>query len=244
LIVTTPQEISLADVRKSINFCRQVKMDILGLVENMGAFACPHCGEKIDLFKVDGGKRTAAKTNLPLLATLPIQPEVVRLGDEGKLTVLADQGLPFVQEFDRLVDEIEKRAQTDSAPLSGDDTPKTNARKENNEMMRFAIPVADGRLAAHFGHCEQFALIETENGEIKGSAMETPPPHEPGVLPKWLSELGANVIIAGGMGSRAQQLFDQNGIRVVVGAPNDAPEVLVKRYLSDSLVTGQNVCDH
>ena len=111
-------------------------------------------------------------------------------------------------------------------------------------MMKFAIPVADGRLAAHFGHCEQFALIETENGEIKNSAMQTPPPHEPGVLPQWLHEQGANIIIAGGMGSRAQQLFGQNGIKVVVGAPSDAPETLVKQYLNDNLATGPNVCDH
>ena len=244
LIVTTPQELSLADVRKSINFCRQVKMDILGLVENMGAFACPHCGEKIDLFKADGGQITATKTNLPLLATLPIQPEVVRFGDEGKLAVLADQGLPFVQEFDRMVDEIEKRTLTKSPELSEVNTPKTDVKKENGEMMKFAIPVADGRLAAHFGHCEQFALIETENGEIKNSSMQTPPPHEPGVLPQWLREQGANVIIAGGMGSRAQQLFGQNDIKVVVGAPTDSPEALVKQYLSDNLLTGPNVCDH
>ena len=244
LIVTTPQELSLADVRKSINFCRQVKMDILGLVENMGAFACPHCGEKIDLFKADGGQITAKKANLPLLASLPIQPEVVRFGDEGKLMVLLDQGLPFVQEFHKLVDEIEKRAQTNSAVLSANDTPKTDVGKENGEMMKFAIPVADGRLPAHFGHCQQFALIETENGEIKNSSMQTPPPHEPGVLPQWLREQGANVIIAGGMGSRAQQLFGQNDIKVVVGAPTDSPEALVKQYLSDSLLTGPNVCDH
>jgi len=244
LIVTTPQELSLADVRKSINFCRQVKMDILGLVENMGAFACPHCGEKIDLFKADGGQITATKTNLPLLATLPIQPEVVRFGDEGKLAVLADQGLPFVKEFDKMVDEIEKRTLTKSPALPEVNTPKTDVKKENGEMTTFAIPVADGRLAAHFGHCEQFALIETENGEIKNSAMQTPPPHEPGVLPKWLHELGANVIIAGGMGSRAQQLFNQNDIKVVVGAPTDSPEALVKQYLNDNLLTGPNVCDH
>ncbi len=244
LIVTTPQEISLADVRKSINFCRQVKMEILGLVENMGAFACPHCGEKIDLFKADGGRFTAARANLPLLATLPIQPEVVRLGDEGKLAALVDQGLPFVQEFDQLVDEIEMRTLTESSALPEEDAPKKEKKKENGEMTKFAIPVADGKLAAHFGHCEQFALIETENGEIKKSAMQTPPPHEPGVLPKWLRELGADVIIAGGMGNRARQLFGENGIKVVVGAPTDSPEVLVKQYLNDSLVTGPNVCDH
>ena len=74
-----------------------------------------------------------------------------------------------------------------------------------------------------------------------------PPPHEPGVLPKWLHELGANVIIAGGMGQRAIQLFDEEGIKVMIGAPVAEPEsVLVNNYLSDTLLTGGNLCgeDH
>ena len=108
----------------------------------------------------------------------------------------------------------------------------------------FAIPLAEGRLCSHFGHCEQFALIETENGQIQGKSMHTPPPHEPGVLPKWLHEMGANVIIAGGMGSRAQGLFTENGIKVVTGVQADTPESLVHQYLTERLVTGANVCDH
>ena len=108
----------------------------------------------------------------------------------------------------------------------------------------FAIPVAEGRLCSHFGHCDQFALVETENGRITGNSMRTPPPHEPGVLPKWLHEMGAHVIIAGGMGSRAQELFKEDGIKVITGAPADSPESLVNQYLSDALVTGENVCDH
>ena len=74
--------------------------------------------------------------------------------------------------------------------------------------------------------------------------MHTPPAHEPGVLPKWLHELGAQVIIAGGMGSRAQQLFLENGIKVITGAPMDPPESLVNQYLAGILETGDNVCDH
>lgn len=108
----------------------------------------------------------------------------------------------------------------------------------------FAIPVVQGKLCAHFGHCEQFVLIETENGKILGKSAHTPPPHEPGVLPKWLHEQGAHIIIAGGMGSRAQGLFHENGVKVVTGAPVDSPESLVNQYLSGSLITGQNVCDH
>jgi ATP-binding protein involved in chromosome partitioning len=112
------------------------------------------------------------------------------------------------------------------------------------KSVKFAIPMAQGKLCAHFGHCEQFAIVETEDDEIKNTSMHTPPPHEPGVLPRWLSEMGANVIIAGGMGMRAQQLFTQNGISVVTGAPGESPESLVSQYTSGSLVTGPNACDH
>ena len=80
--------------------------------------------------------------------------------------------------------------------------------------MKIAIPVAEGRLAMHFGHCQEFRIIEvdTTTNKILGGSSEVPPPHEPGVLPKWLHEKGVNVIIAGGMGNRAQGLFAENGI--------------------------------
>ena len=120
---------------------------------------------------------------------------------------------------------------------------QTKREVDMNKII-FAIPLAEGKLCSHFGHCEQFALIETENGQIQGQSTHTPPPHEPGVLPKWLHEMGANVIIAGGMGSRAQGLFNENGIKVVTGAPADTPESLVHQYLTENLVTGANVCDH
>jgi predicted Fe-Mo cluster-binding NifX family protein len=110
--------------------------------------------------------------------------------------------------------------------------------------MKFAIPLADGKLTAHFGHCQEFALIEVENNEIKNKETLIPPPHEPGVLPRWLHEMGTDVIIAGGMGGRALDLFTQNGIKVVTGAPASVPEELVKSYLDNTLQTGANVCDH
>ena len=112
--------------------------------------------------------------------------------------------------------------------------------------MRIAIPVADGKLCTHFGHCDQFDLIDADEKtkNIVGKKILIPPPHEPGVLPKWLHEQGANVIIAGGMGQRAQSLFAENGIKVVVGAPGDEPDKLVISYLKGTLVSGTNVCDH
>ena len=113
-------------------------------------------------------------------------------------------------------------------------------------MTKIAIPLADGRLCAHFGHCEQFALLDVDEqtGKTTDQKLLTPPPHEPGVLPRWLHEQGANVIIAGGMGQRAQQIFERNGIKVVVGAPAHGPEQLAAAYVAGTLATGANLCDH
>ncbi|MDY7011651.1 MAG: NifB/NifX family molybdenum-iron cluster-binding protein [Planctomycetota bacterium] len=112
--------------------------------------------------------------------------------------------------------------------------------------MKIAIPLAGGRLSMHFGHCEQFAIVEVDEAtkKVGQTEMLTPPGHEPGVLPRWLHEQRASVIIAGGMGQRAQQLFAQNGISVVVGAPTETPEILAEAYISGSLQAGENICDH
>lgn len=112
--------------------------------------------------------------------------------------------------------------------------------------MKIAIPLAAGRLSMHFGHCEEFALVDVDpdNKEINNTELIDAPPHQPGLLPRWLHEQGANVIIAGGMGQRAQQLFAQNDIQVVIGASALTPEELVKAYLEGTLQTGENICDH
>jgi predicted Fe-Mo cluster-binding NifX family protein len=112
--------------------------------------------------------------------------------------------------------------------------------------MKIAIPLANGRLSMHFGHCEHFALVDVNPDERKIIKQElvAAPPHQPGLLPPWLAERGATTILAGGMGQRAQDLFAQQGIQVVVGAPADTPEQLVTEFLAGTLQVGENVCDH
>lgn len=110
--------------------------------------------------------------------------------------------------------------------------------------MRFAIPMADGKLSPHFGHCESFALVDAEDGKILGRQDLPAPEHQPGLLPRWLAEREANVIIAGGMGRRALDLFAEQGIEAIVGAPREEPEALVRSYLDGTLQAGENVCDH
>jgi predicted Fe-Mo cluster-binding NifX family protein len=118
--------------------------------------------------------------------------------------------------------------------------------EQENGLMKIAIPVAEGQLCMHFGHCEQFALVEVDatSRKVVGVDYVTPPPHAPGVLPPWLAEQGVEMIIAGGMGQRAQQLFAAHGVRVVVGAPAGTPEEIAQALLDETLETGQNVCDH
>jgi len=112
--------------------------------------------------------------------------------------------------------------------------------------MRIAVPVANGRLAQHFGHCEKFALVDVDpvTKETTASTEVAAPEHQPGLLPEWLREQGVQLVIAGGMGSRAQSLFRAAAIQVLTGAPAEAPETLVRQYLDGRLVTGENACDH
>lgn len=112
--------------------------------------------------------------------------------------------------------------------------------------LKIAIPLAEGKLCMHFGHCEQFAVLDVDQASEKIISRTdlVPPPHEPGVLPAWLHEKGVKMVIAGGMGQRAQQIFAGHGIAVLVGAPADSPENLVTAYLAGTLESGDNVCDH
>lgn len=95
IIVTTPQEVALADVRKSINFCRKVKLEIAGLVENMSGLYCPHCQGFIPIFRTGGGRKTAELMNLVFLGALPFDPAVVEGGDRGRPVVEEETDSPF-----------------------------------------------------------------------------------------------------------------------------------------------------
>ncbi len=112
--------------------------------------------------------------------------------------------------------------------------------------MKIAIPVADGRLTPHFGRCKEIVIVEADFAErrIVGVQNLKPPTHAPGALPRWLANHGANVIIAGGMGQQAREIFTKNGIYVVVGVPSETPETLVAEYLDGILASGENNCDH
>jgi ATP-binding protein involved in chromosome partitioning len=236
VVVTTPQEVAISDVRKSITFCRSLDLPVLGVLENMSGFICPKCGQRTDIFKAGGGENMAAAMNVPFLGRIPIDPQIVEACDSGQ---------PYVETYRH--SQAARAFQEAVVLLTGlnNESNEAKSRKENKSM-RIAIPLAQGQLGVHFGHCEEFALVDVDPQQksISGMHREVPPPHEPGLLPRWLGQRDVNVIIAGGMGQRALGLFAENGIQVVIGATAGSPEELVMAYLNGTLQTGANVCDH
>jgi len=104
IIVTTPQEVALADIRKSISFCKTVKMETLGVLENMAGFTCPHCNKHIDLFKSGGGEKTAKAQGLNFLGSIPFDTRVVESGDDGVPVMVYEADGPFKLAFEKVVD--------------------------------------------------------------------------------------------------------------------------------------------
>jgi predicted Fe-Mo cluster-binding NifX family protein len=206
----------------------------------MSGFVCPHCNQPIEVFAGDGGREMAQDFGVPFLGRIPIDPALAHACDMGAPFVETDRPNPTAEAirsaFEPLL-KLDSHVQPDTSETD---------KQENKSTMKIAIPMTNGKLSAHFGHCEEFALVDIneQTKEIANVTTLQPPAHEPGALPKWLGEQKANVIIAGGMGQRAQQLFAQNNIKVIVGAPTQSAEEIASAYLNNTLETGDNICDH
>ena len=246
VIVTTPQNIALIDVRKCITFCRQLNLPVLGVVENMSGFVCPHCGERTDLFKSGGGKEMADDMGVPYLGAIPFDPAVVHAADLGEPYVLkhpeTETGKIFAALAAPILSLKKREVAASPSPARGSRTSGT----DGTGTMKIALPIDGGRVSGHFGHAEKFAIFEVDcsSNAITGSSEAVPPPHEEGAIPEWLREQGVSLVIAGGLGRKAKQLFDDMGIDVVAGAPQSEPAAVVMSHLDGALKSGDNACGH
>ena len=241
VMVTTPQQVSVIDVRRCINFCRKVDLQLLGVIENMSGFVCPHCGVKTDIFRSGGGRTMAEDMRVPFLGSIPIEQEIVNACDEGKpfLQHHSDSGAGAM--FSGLIKLLEAGITAGAASKASLKSPGSD-----DNMIRIALPVSGGRLSDHFGHCECFILadVDEKNKTILKMTEAPSPGHQPGILPRWLQQQAVDVVLTPGMGERAKQLFDSLGIKVLVGVAQDNPEQAVRAYLDGALLAGKNVCDH
>lgn len=118
IVVTTPQDVAVADVRRSITFCQQVHLEVLGVVENMSGFVCPHCGKMTDLFKSGGGEALAREMGVPFLGKIPLDPQVVDSGDAGTPFVQRFADSPTAQAFAKIVRPILANVHSGKTPAS------------------------------------------------------------------------------------------------------------------------------
>jgi len=210
-------------VRKSINFCQKIDMGILGIIENMSGYRCPHCGGDIPLFKQGGGEVIAREAKVPFLGALPFDPQVVDAADQGRLLEIKDS--PFFQALTPIVEWL-----LTALPL-------TVSRRQPG-VLKFALPVSGGKLSEKFADASHFALLTASNGNLQDQELVPAPPHEPGGLPEWLEELGVTHVIAAGLGAKAEKLLTHKGIEVIAGPPQGDPRILVEQYLEKTRSSG------
>jgi Mrp family chromosome partitioning ATPase/predicted Fe-Mo cluster-binding NifX family protein len=253
LIITTPQELAAADVRKSITFCRKTGLRLLGLVENMNGMICPYCKEKIEIFGRGSTERLVNQMQVEMLASLPLDRDFAAWADRGGAREGHYRDLTEVAaSLDSMVERIIALTNQENSccPAAGERgrEPATELAGDSQNVdgvKLFAIPTENGILCEHFGHCEQFTLVEvSEDGNPVIREVCAAPPHEPGLLPRWLASKGVNTVIAGGMGTRAKQIFQESGIEVICGAPPLEPLEIVRCCVEGNLELGENVCDH
>jgi ATP-binding protein involved in chromosome partitioning len=229
VIVTTPQDVAVLDSRKSVKFSKLVNMPVLGIVENMSGFVCPHCDERIDIFKVGGGEKAAKELQIDFLGKVPMTPEIVEAGDSGKPYIFSSKSGIALESLNNIVGSIIE---------------KVEGEKMEKNNMRIAFPTNDREnVESHFGHCKEFAIFTVKGNEIVETEYVTAPPHQPGLLPKFLGELNINTIITGGMGQRAIDLFKAQKIDVILGATGKL-EANLNEFLGGDLISTGSACSH
>ncbi len=215
IIVTSPQELVSMIVAKAVKMAEMMNIPIIGLVENMSYFKCPDNEKEYHIFGESHIDEIAKTHDLKVLAKLPINPKFAAACDRGMIELFEGTWLDPIGQI--LVNE------------------------EKNNMIKIAIASENEMVTEHFGHCTNFNIYETENGQIAKSESIPNPGHKPGFLPNFLNDMGVNVIISGGMGGGAIDIFHEKGIEVITGAGGNAKEA-AEAYLKGALKSTGSVC--
>jgi Mrp family chromosome partitioning ATPase/predicted Fe-Mo cluster-binding NifX family protein len=221
VVVTSPQELVSMIVEKAVNMAKKMNIPIIGLVENMSYFKCPDCDKSYNIFGDSHLEKIAEEHGLEILAKLPIEPKIAAACDKGMIELFDGQW------FDKTAEILEKDE------ISEGDNVKNK--------IKIAVASENEMVTEHFGHCETFNVFETENNQITKSEIIANPGHKPGYLPNFLNDIGVNVVVSGGMGSGAIDIFNEKGIEVIVGAKGLAKDV-VEQYLKGALKSTGSVC--
>ncbi len=222
VIVTSPQELVSMIVSKAVKMAEMMKIPVLGLVENMSYFRCPDNGKDYKIFGESHIDEIAGKHGLQVLAKLPIDPKISAACDAGMIELF--DGSWFDAFGEKLAGQIN--------PFN---------ESEEKSMFRIAVAAEGKKVTEHFGHCVNFMLFDVENNQITKEESVDNPGHKPGFLPNFLADRDVKVIISGGMGQGAVDIFNERDVEVVMGASGDA-RTAVERYLKGELKSTGSVC--
>jgi Mrp family chromosome partitioning ATPase/predicted Fe-Mo cluster-binding NifX family protein len=231
VLVTSPQELAGMIVGKARKMADALEAPVIGLVENMSHMACPHCGEKIEPFGESSSERASASMGIPLLGRLPLDPEISKLADAGRLE---EYRSPDVDAL--LAASLERIASRNEIAVPDDGTAKVEGGK-----MRIAIVMEGNDVSPHFGHCEKVMLVTIEDGEVNSREVLDAPEHDCGALPRLFSERQVEYVIAGGLGGGALANLNRAGVKVLAGVQGSAENAL-GQFLAGTIVGGEAVC--
>ena len=215
VIVTTPQEVALLSVRKSIRFARALNVPIIGMIENMSGFTCPHCSAEIDLFGPGGGQKAAQEMNVTLLGKIPYDLKIVEGGDSGKAFIPECASARTAMSWISIVKKVEDFVEN-----------------EGGIGMKIVVPSMkpggmDADVSAHFGHCEVFTLVELEGKKVKNaSLLENPEEHDCMVPVDLMVKRGVKTVLIGGIGRGPLIGMQDAGIAVYIGATGKVKDAI------------------
>lgn len=215
IVVTSPQELVSMIVSKAVKMAEMMNIPIIGLVENMSYFKCPDNDKEYKVFGESHIDEIAQSHNLKVLTKLPIDSRISSACDKGLIELFDGDW------FESVAQLLEK--------------------SEENSMLRIAVAGEGENVTQHFGHCENFLVFDAEDGKIVKEEALPNPGHKPGFLPNYLADRGVNVIISGGMGGGAVDIFNERNVEVIVGASGNA-KLAVESYLRGELKTTGSVC--
>jgi Mrp family chromosome partitioning ATPase/predicted Fe-Mo cluster-binding NifX family protein len=221
LIVTTPQEVSLIDVKKAIKFCQKIKLRILGIVENMSGFICPHCGKPVDIFKKGGGQKLADELGIRFLGRIPVDPRIVDTGDAGKPLIAAYPESVTAKAFEELVRNI----------IVATEEMKKDILEE--KFMRIAIPISTpSKIETDPEKFELFALYDVENNKIL--VKDVVKKAENQGLIDFLKEQVVTHVLLFDPSKELADFLSQNEIKVLVtDTSTETPDNLIEEYLKE-----------
>ncbi|HZK02521.1 MAG TPA: iron-sulfur cluster carrier protein MrpORP [Anaerovoracaceae bacterium] len=241
IVVTSPQELVSMIVSKAVGMAEKMDIPVIGLVENMSYFKCPDNDKNYHIFGESHIDEIAEKYGLEILAKIPIDPRLSAVSDKGMIELFDGDWVNSVGEMLARQMEGEDNGKSEQDDLDGQDVENVVRR---DDMIKIAVASERDVVTEHFGHCINFNIYEAENGKILRSESIANPGHKPGFLPNYLNDLGVNVIISGGMGGGAIEIFNEKEIEVIVGASGDAKSA-AQAYLSGDLKSTGSVChDH